>query len=84
MTQLFEQAEKNMVDKTEITKPIEIKDNSIERIAFDLMVKIAQAEHSRDEDFGKPSSREYYLKLFNQCHKVVSYSNIDVDDLLKD
>lgn len=33
-----------MVDKTEISNPIQIKDKSVERVAFDLMERIARAE----------------------------------------
>ena len=71
-----------MVDKTEITNPIQVKDNSIERVAFDLMEKIAQAEHAKQDKFREPNSREYYLKLYNQCHKIVSWSGVDVKDIL--
>ncbi len=72
-----------MTDKTEISKPIEIKDNSVERVALELMEKIAYSE-SRTENAGfkNPNPREYYLKLYNQCHKVVSWSGIDVKDVL--
>ena len=71
-----------MVDKTEITNAIQIKDNSIERVSFDLMEKIAQAEHAKQDNFREPNSREYYLKLYNQCHKVVSRSGVDIKDIL--
>ncbi|KKW80401.1 hypothetical protein AAV97_05135 [Acinetobacter sp. Ag2] len=74
-----------MVDKTEISKPIEIKDNSVERVAFDLMQKIVDAEISHGKgDYLKPTPREYFLKLYNQSHKVVSRTGIDIDLLLKD
>ena len=74
-----------MVDKTEISKPIEIKDNSVERVAFDLMQKIVDAEISYGKgDYLKPTPREYFLKLYNQSHKVVSRTSVDIDLLLKD
>jgi len=73
-----------MVDKTEISKPIEIKDNSVERVAFDLMEKIAYLENATSEGYIQPSSREYFLKLYNQCHKVVSRTSVDIDKLLED
>lgn len=74
-----------MSDKTEIKNPIQIKDNSIERVAFDLMQKIVDAEISHGEDdYLKPTPREYYLKLYNQCHKTVSRTSVDIDLLLKD
>ncbi|HCV3128872.1 TPA: hypothetical protein OV565_002947 [Acinetobacter baumannii] len=72
-----------MVDKTEISKPIEIKDNSIERVAFDLMEKIATAEMERGFLTKEQKKRDYWLKLYNQCHKVVNHHGIDVDHLLK-
>ncbi|MCH7381296.1 hypothetical protein [Acinetobacter higginsii] len=74
-----------MVDKTEISKPIEIKDNSLERVAFDLMDKISQAEtYYNNDKFKQENPREYYLKLYNQCHKTVSRTSIDIDKLLED
>ena len=74
-----------MVDKTEISKPIEIKDNSVERVAFDLMQKIVDAEISFGKgNYLKPTPREYFLKLYNQSHKVVSRTGVDIDLLLKD
>ena len=72
-----------MSEKTQITNPIEIKDNSTERVAFDLMEKIAYAESKRENgEFLKPNSREYYFKLYNQCLKVTSWSGIDIKDIL--
>ncbi|MBF7691121.1 hypothetical protein [Acinetobacter pollinis] len=74
-----------MSDKTEIANPIKIQDNSVERIAFELMEKIANSESSYYEDgVGKPNSREYYLKLYNQCHKVVYSRASKIDEILKD
>ena len=72
-----------MADNITLSKPVEIKDNSVERVAFDLMEKIAYAESRKEaEDFLKPNSREYYLKLYNQCHKTASWSGVDVKDIL--
>ena len=70
-----------MSDSITVTKPIEIKDNSIERVAFDLMEKIAQAEHAKQDNFREPNSREYYLTLYRQCHKIVS-GRVDVKDII--
>ena len=33
-----------MSDNITVSRPIEIKDNSVERVAFDLMTRIAEAE----------------------------------------
>ncbi|WP_180113403.1 hypothetical protein [Acinetobacter sp. YH12073] len=74
-----------MADRMEISKPIEIKDNSIERIAFDLMEKISQSESYYNLDEQKQKNpREYFLKLYNQCYKVVDYKGVDIDKLLGD
>lgn len=74
-----------MSDKTEIKNPIQIKDNSIERVAFDLMQKIVDAEISRGkDDYLKPTPREYFFKLYNQSLRVVSRTGVDIDLLLKD
>lgn len=72
-----------MSDNITVSRPIEIKDNSVERVAFDLMTRIAEAEKILGKDEGKKSNpREYYLKLYNQCHKVVGWSGVNVKDIL--
>ncbi|WOE31966.1 MULTISPECIES: hypothetical protein [unclassified Acinetobacter] len=73
-----------MVDKTEITRPIEIKDNSAERVAFDLMEKISILENHTGENYLKPNTREYFLKLYKQCYRTVSSTNPNILDILKD
>jgi len=72
-----------MSDTTRITNPIEIKDNSVERVALELMEKIIYVEgKTRQADYLQPNPREYYLKLYNQCHKIISISGIEVKDVL--
>ncbi|ELW77310.1 MULTISPECIES: hypothetical protein [Acinetobacter] len=72
-----------MSDSITVSRPIEIKDNSVERVALELMEKIAYAESKTgDENYRKPNPREYYLKLYNQCHRVASWSGVDVKDIL--
>ena len=72
-----------MSDSINVTRPIEIKDKSIERVAFDLMEKIANAEKVFNKDHEKKTNpREYYLKLYNQCLKVTSWSEVNVEDIL--
>lgn len=72
-----------MSDSITVSRPIEIKDNSVERVAFDLMSIIAEAERVTGKNEGKKDNpREYYLKLYNQCHKVVGWSGVDVKDVL--
>lgn len=72
-----------MSDSIRVSSPVEVKDKSVERVAFDLMEKIAYAESKRENvEFLKPNSREYYLKLYNQCLKVTSWSEVDIKDIL--
>lgn len=49
-----------------------------ERVAYDLMVKIAQEDVERAGLRGKP--REYYLQLYIQCLKAVSGE--DYEDIM--
>ncbi|HCM31448.1 MAG TPA: hypothetical protein DIC32_07745 [Acinetobacter radioresistens] len=73
-----------MSNNTTVSGPIEIKDKSVERVAFDLMEKIASLESRRDSNvFANPNPREYYLKLYNQCHTVVNNEGINVNDVLE-
>jgi hypothetical protein len=44
------------------------------RVAFDLMLAIAEED---GKQFGKPDPRTYYLKLYQQCLKVVSGSSAE-------
>lgn len=78
-----------MVDKTEISKPIEIKDNSVERVALDLMEKIAMHEvgssmSQNKSVYDEQKKRDYWLKLYNQCHRTVYSANANIDLILKD
>lgn len=73
-----------MVDKTEISNLIQIKDNSIERVALDLMEKIGISEMHNGKLKNEQKNRSYWLKLYNQCHRVVDYKDIDIDKLLED
>lgn len=74
-----------MVDKTEISNPIQIKDNSVERVAFDLMEKIARAETPGTGMLtAEQKKRDYWLKLYNQCHRVVYSHNAGIKGILED
>lgn len=53
-----------MSTDTRITGPIDIKTDSAERVAYDLMNKIAQFETVKDD----AKNREYWLKLYAQCY----------------
>ena len=49
------------------------------------MERIANSEgYNNEEAYRKPNSREYFLKLYNQCHKVVSSKVANIDEILKD
>ena len=72
-----------MSDDITVSRPVEIKEKSVERVAFDLMEKISMAEKTYSQDSEKKTNpREYYLKLYNQCLKVTSGSRVDVKDIL--
>ena len=74
-----------MVDKTEISNPIQIKDNSVERVAFDLMEKIGKVETPITGALSlEQKKRDYWLKLYNQCHQVVSSKVVNLENVLKD
>lgn len=69
-----------MADKLEIEKPIEIKDNSEARIAYELMSLIAYEEvTSNGGDYPKERTedpRAYYIKLYAQSRAVVKNGSI--------
>ena len=74
-----------MVDKTEISNPIQIKDKSVERVAFDLMERIARAETPNTGMLtAEQKKRDYWLKLYNQCHRTVNSSSANVKVILED
>ena len=78
-----------MSEKFEFKNPIEIKDNSKERVAFDLMEKIATKEYGSSvapnkEIASQQKSREYWFKLYNQSYQVVNNKDINITKLLED
>lgn len=65
-----------MTETTSISNPIEIKDNSKERVAFDLMEKIATFERgsasTRSEEIvSQQRNRNYWFKLYNQSLETI-------------
>lgn len=58
-----------MSNDLKVSGPIEIQDNSAERVAFDLMSRIAYAEDGNQKQESSP--RDYYLELYHQCLKTV-------------
>lgn len=62
-----------MADSMKIQGPVEVKDNSAERVAFDLMEKISNSEnYSETHAEMKENKRHYFLKLYSQCLDVVN------------
>lgn len=56
-----------MSDSVNVKSPVEIKDNSKERVAFDLMVHAGYRERNNRND---QSDRKYWLTLYRQCYKA--------------
>ena len=71
-----------MADSMSIQGPIEVKDNSAERVAFDLMTVIANNENSRTDTCAakKASKRLYYLNLYAECLTVVKHRTVTQSD----
>lgn len=71
-----------MSNDLKVSGPVEIKDNSAERVAFDLMTVIASNENSRTETCAakKASKRLYYLKLYAECLTVVKHRTVPQSD----
>ena len=65
-----------MSNDLKVSGPIEIKDNSAERVAYDLMGRIAYAEDGNQKQESNP--RDYYLELYYQCLKTVKGSDLFV------
>ncbi|WP_352338225.1 hypothetical protein [Psychrobacter sp. 16-MNA-CIBAN-0192] len=61
-----------MSNDLKVKGPIEIKDNSAERVAFDLMARISTAEnYSETHPKLAENKRHYYLELYSQCLDAV-------------
>lgn len=72
-----------MSNDLKVSGPIEVKDNSAERVAFDLMAVIANRENPvRGEQCRamKESNRLYYLNLYKECLNVVKYHKVPERD----
>lgn len=57
-----------MNEKIELAKPIDIKDNSKTRVAYDLAMVIANNEVESNLKNNNP--RKYYLELYELCLKA--------------
>lgn len=72
-----------MADSMNIKGPVEVKDNSAERVAFDLMSVIAGKENptmGSDCQAKKNSNRLYYLNLYAECLNAVKYQQVPESD----
>ena len=67
-----------MSEKFEIQNPIEIKDNSKERVAFDLANLISS--HEKDISY-EQKDRKYWLTLYYQC--LLATSDRSLKSILK-
>lgn len=52
-----------MADDLKVSGPVTVKNDSAERVAYDMMLHIAGYEQGNPEK----SKREYWLKLYQQC-----------------
>lgn len=72
-----------MSNDLKVSGPIEVKDNSAERVAFDLMSVIAHKENPVRGDqcrAMKDSNRLYYLNLYKECLNVVQGYSVPESD----
>lgn len=72
-----------MSNDLKVSGPIEIKDNSAERVAYDLMTLIASNENSRAGEScaaKKASKRLYYLNLYAECLTAVKHRTVPQSD----
>ena len=65
-----------MTENINVIKPIEVKDNSAERVALDLMNKVGGFElghgpNPNPEVRQSQKNREYWLNLYSDCLHVV-------------
>lgn len=72
-----------MAESLKVQGPIEIKDNSAERVAYDLMTVIAHNENPTYDNHcaaKRASNRLYYLNLYKECLDVVKHSEVPESD----
>ncbi len=73
-----------MVESLKVQGPIEVKDNSAERVAYDLMLVIANNENpSYNENCRakKDSARLYYLNLYVECINAIKHYEVPKTDI---
>lgn len=63
-------------DEIIVKEAIEIKDNSEARVAYDLMMLIADKEFATVAERSKQQhDRIYWLRLYDQCRRMVTSDN---------
>lgn len=75
-----------MSNDLNVKGPIEIQDNSAERVAYDLMILISNNENPAYDDqcaAKKASKRLYYLNLYKECLNVIKHSEVPASDSSK-
>lgn len=63
-----------------ISKPVTIISDAKQRVAYDLMLTIGG--HCYDADKTEQKTREYWLKLYAQCHNATS--GLSLKSILKE
>ncbi len=69
-----------MSDNTSINGPVTIKENSRERVAFDLMMQIISQDTRYDNE---ANDRKYWLTLYRQCLKATA-GVVNLESILKE
>lgn len=70
-------------NNTKVQGLVEIKDNSAERVAFDLMTVIANKENpamGNECQARRDSNRLYYLNLYTECLNAVKHQQVPESD----
>lgn len=63
-----------MAEKVSVSGPIAVRSDSSDRVAFDLMDRIAAWENAPED---KKRTREYWLTLFFQCKEATRGGYLD-------
>jgi hypothetical protein len=63
-----------MTDTVQLARPLKIETDSVHRVAYDLMMTIADNELSTIK-----KDRQYWLKLYLQAHDAVHRQQLPAD-----
>lgn len=66
-----------MADQVQVTGPVHLADNSKERVAYELMIRISNSDDT------KPKDEKYWLTLYRKCWKATQGWSL-VDSLKAD